>query len=262
MHGHGADLLKWSLVEKKQGEFNWNYYLIKPFIDNGYGILANVGLSPLWASSNPTATPYPYKSTYFGPFAYMPSDLNLWGNFLEKAYDQYKAGIDYWEIWNEPDIQFLVSDNKEKDYSKLLSSAISLKEKYSPNYKIAAPAIAYFIEADNSRNSRFFPLNEVKKDRNHNFLDDFLKDNLINKVEVFTFHFYKHINRDQFNYSETEFDNYKEKVQRLKAVIGNKPIFVTEFNVLSNNKDYDAGIDNMLSNILVFEHLQLIFRGC
>lgn len=261
LHGTGSDLLKWSSVEKQEGVYNWNYDLISPFINAGYGILANVGLSPLWASSNPAAESYPNKSLYFGPYAYIPSNMNLWKNYLEKAYSEYGNHIDYWEIWNEPDIQFLVSDNKAEDYKKLLTSAIEVKKEESGNFRVAGPAIAYFIDKDNPAALKKFPADQGKKYRDPEFLDNFLKDGLENDLDVFTFHYYMHVNKNQFNYSEDEYTNYKEKIVNLKKIIGNKQIFVSEFNVLSNNKDYDAETDNVLSNILVLEHLQLYSAG-
>ena len=261
LHGTGSDILKWSFVEKQKGIYNWNYDLINPFINAGYGILANVGLSPLWASSNPNAESYPNKSSYFGPYAYIPSNINLWKNYLEKAYSEYKNHIDYWEIWNEPDIHFLVSDNKVEDYKKLLSSAIEVKKEESGDFRIAGPAIAYFMVKDNPAALKKFPANQGKKYRDPGFLNNFFEDSLENDLNVFTFHYYKHINKDQFNYDEDEYNNYKEKVDNLKKIIGNKQIFVSEFNVLSNNKYYDAETDNVLSNILVLEHLQLYSAG-
>jgi len=261
LHGTGSDILKWSLVEKKQGEYNWHYNLIKPFIDKGYGILANVGLCPLWASSNPTAESYPNKSTYFGPYAYVPSNMSLWKGYLEKAYGQYRNAIDYWEIWNEPDIQFLVSPNKVEDYQKLLGSALEVKQENDGNFKIAAPAIAYYFINDNPNNQYKYPGNTGVKYRDPGFLTGFLNRSLSEDIDVFSFHHYMGIKADQYNYTEKEFNNYYEKINYLKKKLPNKKIFLTEFNVHSDNKEYNAQIDQLLANLLVFQHLQLFSVG-
>ena len=87
----------------------------------------------------------------------MPKDFQKWAEICEHIIRHYTEGwadgfhydIEYWEIWNEPDLDPDDSTNKrcwsgtEKDYARLYVTASNHLKKCFPNLKIGGPALAW-----------------------------------------------------------------------------------------------------------------------
>ena len=86
-----------------------------------------------------------------------PKDFKKWAEICEHIIRHYTEGwadgfhydIEYWEIWNEPDLDPDDSTNKrcwsgtEKDYAKLYVIASNHLKSCFPNLKIGGPALAW-----------------------------------------------------------------------------------------------------------------------
>ena len=86
-----------------------------------------------------------------------PKDFKKWARICEHIIrhynegwaDGYRLNIEYWEIWNEPDLDPDDSDNKrtwggtKADYFDLYETAAKHLKKCFPHLKIGGPALAY-----------------------------------------------------------------------------------------------------------------------
>lgn len=89
-----------------------------------------------------------------------PKDFKKWAVICEhiiRHYNEgwangYKLGIDYWEIWNEPDLDSDNSDNKrtwggtKAEFFDLFETASKHLKALFPNLKIGGPALAWNYE--------------------------------------------------------------------------------------------------------------------
>jgi len=139
--GAGAtQLVDWGAVEPEAGRFVW---------DAADRELSNLdrpeGLTPLpilaytapWASSGPA-----------GDRAYPPRDLRQYARFVRESVARYRDDIRYWEVWNEPNIEFFQGTIPE--YVDLLKAASVAAHQADPDCRIlfggTAGVDARFIE--------------------------------------------------------------------------------------------------------------------
>ncbi len=117
----------------------------------------------------------------------MPADFEKWARICEHIImhynegwaDGYKLNIEYWEIWNEPDLDEDDSTNKlnwsgtAKDYHRLYKIAATHLKNRFPDLKIGGPALAF---------------------RDGEWLDEFLeaitKDGKKTPMDFFSWHIY------------------------------------------------------------------------
>lgn len=124
---HPPDATKWFVVEKKKGEF---VYFDEPFKlakEMGFHLLGVLATTPRWASSAPADETAEIVGGYR---SYPARDLRDWRNYIRHTVTHFKHVINHWEIWNEPDTQFLkVPSNglfqaaKPRVYSDLMKVA-------------------------------------------------------------------------------------------------------------------------------------------
>lgn len=95
----------WSIIEPRQGEFNWEFYdrLVDVTERNGISICA---LLCYWS---------PYAD------AYTPEGIEQYCAWVRQVVRRYRGRIRHWQIWNEPNI-FFWSGPKEL-YAELLARA-------------------------------------------------------------------------------------------------------------------------------------------
>ncbi|HTU03164.1 MAG TPA: hypothetical protein VMG58_15145, partial [Candidatus Sulfotelmatobacter sp.] len=126
--------------------YNWSY------VDQIYdGLLANrvrpfveLSFMPAALASSPVPHPFWYK-----PMPAPPSDYARWGalieNFARHLVDRY--GIEevaqwYFEVWNEPNIDFWTGVPKEETYYRLYRSSADALKRVSPRLRVGGPATA------------------------------------------------------------------------------------------------------------------------
>jgi len=126
---HGT---KWSVVEKKKGEFRFYDSEIQVVKNAGFNILGSLDQTPRWASDAPEGANRPW--------AYAPENMDDWENYVYKVVKHYKGVIDYWEVWNEPDTGgflkvpgFFGDERKPAVYVELLKRAYSAAKRANPD---------------------------------------------------------------------------------------------------------------------------------
>ncbi|MFC1481905.1 hypothetical protein ACFL6E_06650 [Candidatus Neomarinimicrobiota bacterium] len=258
---HGP-LLKWKTVEPSSGQYIWPDAILEQFHGVGFDILAILGNTPFWASANPEAISYPHKSYYFGPAAYLPKDMQAWTNYVERVVQRYDHLIDHWEIWNEPDIHFLVADDRGKadNYYRLLKAAHEAVKTEVDN-RLVAPAMAYYLTDDTMSKPAQFTKQEFRRYRDPDFYANL--SNLLNPgdIDIFSFH---HYSRQDKNFSRPMLLGQamiREKIGAIDASIsGLDGKWITEYNTTRSNT-VTPQEQARLAQQMCMEHFEFLALG-
>lgn len=127
-------------------EYNFSY------VDQIYdGLLAN-GIRPYVELSfmpKDLASTLHQQSFYYHPYVSPPKDWNLWGDLIH-AFVQHlvnRYGLDevskwYFEVWNEPNIDFWAGEPKQATYFHLYDVAARAIKSISPRLRVGGPSTA------------------------------------------------------------------------------------------------------------------------
>ena len=253
---HGADILKWSAVQPSEDQWRFPDAQLQHFLDRGLSMLGVFGMTPRWASREPDAIPYPNPSTYFGYAAHPPRDLEDWGAYVNAVTTRYSGIIDYWEVWNEPDIHFLVGgpQGKTEDYRQLWESA---RESVTVSSELVGPSVAYFVTSDGTpAGSRRFPESEFNRYRDRDFLNDLLGNTDAPDFETFSFHHYAALDESL----DILTDSLESKLAQLRSFAREvDQVWATESNVLDRQNSIEDELE--LAARLVRDHLAMLSHG-
>jgi len=134
--------------EDAQGNPVYNFSYADQIYD---GLLAN-GVRPYVELSfmpNKLAAHDIHQAFWYKPNVSPPKDWNRWENlvyqFAGHVMDRY--GIDevskwYFEVWNEPNIDFWAGNPKEQTYYQLYDAAANAIKKVNPRLRVGGPATA------------------------------------------------------------------------------------------------------------------------
>ena len=157
--GEGTPALKWGstnmYTEDKNGNpvYNWTIVdkIFDTYIERKMKPLAQIGFMPEALSVNPQ--PYqhnwvpgmPYKAIFTG-WSYPPKNYNKWAELIYQwvahCVDRYgKTEVEswYWELWNEPNSDYLNVPDKLKEYCKMYDYASYAVKKALPEASIGGP---------------------------------------------------------------------------------------------------------------------------
>lgn len=141
----------WQNIEPKPGLFTWNALdrYVNEAKNAGNEILFTIHGVPDWATSAPAdqkiyqllkdkrGNDVELWRVGRGRRSYPPVDIKLWERFIRKLVNRYKDKIQYWEIWNEPNsLYFLSNGNKAEDYTLLLKTAYKAIHEEDPRAKV------------------------------------------------------------------------------------------------------------------------------
>lgn len=126
----------WNLAEPEKGKFNWEKYdkMVRQARENNIKIMGVLNGTAKWASTAPAGASASYWHTY------PPRDFKDFANYVRTVVSRYKNDIQYWEVWNEPDLPYSWRGNIPT-FVKLLKIAYTEAKKANPNCKIAAMAL-------------------------------------------------------------------------------------------------------------------------
>jgi xylan 1,4-beta-xylosidase len=131
---------------KGQAVYNWSYVdqIYDGLLENGLRPYVEMSFMPkaLAASSTPHAF-------WYRPLPSPPKDYARWEelvfNFAKHLVDRY--GVDevsqwYFEVWNEPNIDFWTGDPKQATYFELYDHAARAIKRAEPRLRVGGPATA------------------------------------------------------------------------------------------------------------------------
>lgn len=122
----------WDLVEPVRGQYNWDYLdeRIAAMRARGLHVFATIERTPSWAAdSNDPADP--------------PRDPNDWARFVRTAVTRYRADIEHWGMWNEPnggDQEYWTGTPTEFREIILIPGSTAAREA-DPNCLVVGPSI-------------------------------------------------------------------------------------------------------------------------
>jgi hypothetical protein len=109
---------KWMTAEPVQGKREFNTVGVERAIARGFSVLGSLDTTPQWA-----ATPGIDDQPYTWWRSRVPRDWTQWADYVQAAIRAF-PGIRHWEIWNEPDIDFLLvpkGTDKAAAYTDILA---------------------------------------------------------------------------------------------------------------------------------------------
>jgi xylan 1,4-beta-xylosidase len=160
--GNGVASLKWGstniYTEDASGSPIYNFTIIDGIMDAvtgaGAAPYAEIAFMPQAMTSAPAGVPYQNTGIYTldGGAFYPPKDYTKWGALIrawamhvKTRYPGSDSGAEsawQWELWNEPDIGYWNSANKQADFNKLYDYTESALHAVSPMAPLGGPSVA------------------------------------------------------------------------------------------------------------------------
>ncbi len=160
--------------------FNWTYVdqIYDGLLARGVRPFVEISFMPCKLASKPAIHPFWYKQNVAPPKDYAKWDalIHAFGQHLVDRYGINEVSQWYFEVWNEPNIDFWAGEPKQATYFELYDhTARDLKE-VSPKLRVGGPATAaahWVPEFLNHVNAEHVPIDFVST---HGYADDTVKD--------------------------------------------------------------------------------------
>jgi len=132
--GHGNPIYNYSYVDQ----------IYDGLLENGVRPFVELSFTPEKLASTPSRQFFWYR-----PFNSPPRTWDRWGDMIQRfaqhLVDRY--GIDevsqwYFEVWNEPNLDFWAGDPKEPTYYRLYDVSARALKRVSPRLRVGGPATA------------------------------------------------------------------------------------------------------------------------
>jgi xylan 1,4-beta-xylosidase len=134
--------------QDKQGQPAYNFSYVDQIYDgllaNGVRPFVEISFMPKLLAANPTPHPFWYK-----PYPSPPNDTQKWEKlvaaFTQHLLDRYGAEeIENWyfEVWNEPNIDFWNGEPKKATYFSFYKLTANAIKKVNPRLKVGGPSTA------------------------------------------------------------------------------------------------------------------------
>jgi hypothetical protein len=126
----------WANVETAQGVFDWSVYdaIAAAAQTHGVQLMPILEDTPAWATSGPALTGVPQTAA--------------WTDFCTQAVARYAGSIQYWEIWNEPNLTQFWAGTRQQYIDQLLIPGAAAVHAANPNAKVGGPALSHLGSAD------------------------------------------------------------------------------------------------------------------
>lgn len=136
----------WSKTEKQKGvyDFAWLDSVVDNLIKRGIKPWFNVGFgNPIYMGEMKNPTGVGYVPLYFGDEC-----LQAWKNYIDALSKHFKGRVQYFEIWNESNINHFWQPKKADagEYAKLVEITGSIIRKNIPDAKIGAVVSGSFVK--------------------------------------------------------------------------------------------------------------------
>lgn len=156
--GDGTPALKWGstnmYTEDSLGNpiYNWKIIdkIFDTYIKRNMKPLVEIGFMPKALSTHPNPYRHHWSAGGSGKletgWSYPPNNYKKWAELIYrwvkhsiKRYGKKEVESWYWEVWNEPDILYLTSKHKVKDYCKMYDYASDAVKRALPTARIGGP---------------------------------------------------------------------------------------------------------------------------
>jgi len=119
-------LVNWAEQQPTPGEINWDHADSEAYgiqSEERQNVLSILGYTPKWLSTGPDGEP-----------SYPPKTLGPFFDFTYACAERYRDRIQYWEVWNEPNIGFF--HGMIRQYTEMLKAAYCAAKQANPECKI------------------------------------------------------------------------------------------------------------------------------
>jgi polysaccharide biosynthesis protein PslG len=126
----------WSNVEGTPGAYDWSLYdaIVAAAQAHDVQLMPILEATPAWATSGPAITGVPQTAA--------------WTAFCTQAAARYAGSIEYWEIWNEPNLTQFWAGTRQQYIDELLIPGAAAIHAANPNAKVGGPALSHLGSAD------------------------------------------------------------------------------------------------------------------
>lgn len=132
-----AGLPFWPHLEREKGQWDFRTLddCVKLASEKGVDLIYTMALTPKWAAARNDSSPYGD-----GPTAAEPKNLDDWRNFVRTVATRYKGKIQYYEIWNEPNLKHFFSGSIDQLVT-LAREAYTIIKEVDPAAKVVSPSL-------------------------------------------------------------------------------------------------------------------------
>ena len=185
----------WEMVEPEKGAFDWTK------MDERVRCLDEVGIhylpylygTPKWASATPDNKNFDLS---------WPTNLEDWSNYVYTVVNRYKASINTWEVWGEPNA--VISKEELLGYFNVHKTAYLAAKKADPQVRIVGPCFQGF---------------------DRSWFESQIKLGLLDYTDIVSWHIYTAANSPESVNLEKRL---KEFVKIVRDAGGKQPIWNTE----------------------------------
>jgi hypothetical protein len=130
--------LNWIQIEETEGNFNWALFdaLIDGARARGQRVLAVPAYGPAWASAQ--------NLDGKGSTNDVPRP-GLYELFVRAAVERYRDRVEYWELWNEPNLEEFFEGTPQQYVDVILKPGASAVKSVCPECRTLAPGIATLV---------------------------------------------------------------------------------------------------------------------
>src|ERR1700674_622838 len=118
--------------ETAPGVFDWSVYdaLASAAMSRGLNVYATLAYTPAWATHGPPTTG-------------VPDDPATWADFCARAAQRYASSIQYWGLWNEPNLSRFWSGTRQQYINDILIPGADAIHGASAAAKVGGPELAH-----------------------------------------------------------------------------------------------------------------------
>ena len=129
--------VNWNAVERSPGTYDWSAYdrLVDAAEACGIKVFATLAYTPAWATRGPEASG-------------VPSDPQTWYTFCFRAAQRYRGRIEYFGIWNEPNLSKFWAGDRTQYVEMILKTGSRAVHDANPRAKVCGPDLAHLESAN------------------------------------------------------------------------------------------------------------------
>jgi xylan 1,4-beta-xylosidase len=132
--------------------YNWSYVdqIYDGLLANGVKPFVEISFMPKKLAANPTPHAFWYKPSPAPPSDYPKWDglISAFAKHLVERYGIEEVGQWYFEVWNEPNIDFWAGEPKQSTYFELYDHTARALKGVSPRIRVGGPSTAQAAWAD------------------------------------------------------------------------------------------------------------------
>lgn len=122
----------WAAVETRKGKYDWRAYdaIAAAAKARGLQVFATIAYTPAWATDGSEITGVPRN----------PDD---WRRFCFRAAKRYRGKINYWGLWNEPNLKQFWSGSRDQYIDVILKVGADAVHQGNPAAQVGGPELAH-----------------------------------------------------------------------------------------------------------------------